>query len=398
MHPYPRFSISRTQAFKECSQRHHLLYRQGLRYRNLKSWRAELGSAVHKMLAHGFTQKFHSEKPLSQKDMADILESYRDSMIAELNAQPLFVEIPDLSLVEIPVADDAKEYDAWMIWTVAYDIIETLIYDDQLFDKYTPLADKDGVPLIEWYIDYPLDDLGIKITGFIDMIAVDEEGHKVLIDWKTRAAFQTYEAEILNSQLAVYAYVAQQLLGFDLGRLYLIQIKSARPMRPLQVMSRENPKTGIRRFALRPITTTQRIYRETLLNMGEDPDDPYYEEFIPKLATSWANIISLPIYNKSYLINVYTAFMTTVMKIMEEDEWVTQFEEQGHWLDNYILPRAYGFMCKGCPFQEACRLQVLDYPVDAVEEFLDTYFEIGYNNETDSDGKGDHHVTAANPN
>lgn len=217
-------------------------------------------------------------------------------------------------------------------------LIEDVTASVRMFESSLPLSDwetveLDGVPLIEFPVEVPLDD-GDSYIGYIDWVARHKPSGQVwLWDFKFRKSFQADWVEEIDLQKPVYMKHVIDL-GIDPIGTICGQIKSTAPKKPAMT------KKGT--LSKAKITTTWEMYRDTVIENGLDVAD--YEDMQDKL-------------KDMEFIKLSRAFRTH-----EELErtWDTVFVRSVNQIKNQTLlpeppPRSIGYMnCNFCQFRDIC--------------------------------------------
>lgn len=172
----------------------------------------QMGDFAHHSL-EGFYQAFQQRTGLSKVTPASLGEAraIMEETLAEQQALQFALKPGDnrlvpLSEVELREVEDLKAR-----------LVRYLDFEAQLLPGFRPLHLEYGVGETE-RVEYA----GVRLTGKIDRIDVDDQGHAVIIDYKGSLSAD-YEADArLKVQALVYAQVIKRLLGLDVvGALYV---------------------------------------------------------------------------------------------------------------------------------------------------------------------------------
>lgn len=172
----------------------------------------QMGDFAHHAL-ECFYQTFQQQTGLSKVTTASLGEAraIMEETLAEQQALQFTLKPDDnrlvpLSEVELREVEDLKAR-----------LVRYLDFEAQLLPGFRPLHLEYGVGETE-RVEYA----GVRLTGKIDRIDVDDQGHAVIIDYKGSLSAD-YEAEArLKVQALVYAQVIKRLLGLDVvGALYV---------------------------------------------------------------------------------------------------------------------------------------------------------------------------------
>jgi hypothetical protein len=203
-------------------------------------------------------------------------------------------------------------------------------------------------PLIEFRSEVEIltggeDDLGRSLNAIMFQFQVDwvaknlNDGLTYLVDWKSRKSFEDSEyesvisGETFNSQMSLYQKCLQ-LLGIKTDGSICFQISPYNPKIPNYLESRK-------RVSKENIKTDWQTYSETLIQYGENPDDPYYSEMKTKLGEpSWFSPITL---------------------FRSQSELDKRWEDARNWTKIiYSEKQQYlpimNSTCKFCPFSKIC--------------------------------------------
>lgn len=172
----------------------------------------QMGDFAHHSL-ECFYQAFQQRTGLSKVTPASLGEAraIMEETLAEQQALQFALKPDDnrlvpLSEVELREVEDLKAR-----------LVRYLDFEAQLLPGFRPLHLEYGVGETE-RVEYA----GVRLTGKIDRIDVDDQGHAVIIDYKGSLSAD-YEADArLKVQALVYAQVVKRLLGLDVvGALYV---------------------------------------------------------------------------------------------------------------------------------------------------------------------------------
>tara|TARA_R100000353_G_scaffold174870_1_gene143764 strand:- start:2083 stop:3033 length:951 start_codon:yes stop_codon:yes gene_type:complete len=217
-------------------------------------------------------------------------------------------------------------------------LIEDVTASVRMFESSLPLSDwetveLDGVPLIEFPVEVPLDD-GDSYLGYIDWVARHKPSGQVwLWDFKFRKSLQADWVEEMDLQKPVYMKHVTDLGINPIGTI-CGQIKSTAPKKPAMT------KKGT--LSKAKITTTWEIYRDTVIENGLDIGD--YEDMKDKLKDVEFIRLSRSFRTHEELQRTWdTVFIRSVKQIKTQS---TSFEPP---------PRSIGFMnCNNCKFRDIC--------------------------------------------
>ena len=217
-------------------------------------------------------------------------------------------------------------------------LIEDVTASVRMFEASLPLSDwetveLDGVPLIEFPVEVPLDD-GDSYIGYIDWVARHKPSGQVwLWDFKFRKSLQADWVEEIDLQKPVYMKHVIDL-GIDPIGTICGQIKSTAPKKPAMT------KKGT--LSKAKVTTTWEIYRDTVIENGLDIAD--YEDMKDKLKDVEFIRLSRAFRTHEELQRTWdTVFIRSVKQIKTQS---TSFEPP---------PRSIGFMnCNFCQFRDIC--------------------------------------------
>lgn len=217
-------------------------------------------------------------------------------------------------------------------------LIEDVTASVRMFESSLPLSDwetveLDGVPLIEFPVEVPLDD-GDSYIGYIDWVARHKPSGQVwLWDFKFRKSLQVDWVEEMDLQKPVYMKHVTDL-GIDPIGTICGQIKSTAPKKPAMT------KKGT--LSKAKITTTWEIYRDTVIENGLDIAD--YEDMKDKLKDVEFIRLSRAFRTHEELQRTWdTVFIRSVKQIKTQS---TSFEPP---------PKSIGFMnCNNCKFRDIC--------------------------------------------
>jgi len=217
-------------------------------------------------------------------------------------------------------------------------LIEDVTASVRMFESSLPLSDwetveLDGVPLIEFPVEVPIDD-GDSYIGYIDWVARHKPSGQVwLWDFKFRKSLQVDWVEEMDLQKPIYMKHVTDL-GIDPIGTICGQIKSTAPKKPAMT------KKGT--LSKAKITTTWEIYRDTVIENGLDIAD--YEDMKDKLKDVEFIRLSRAFRTHEELQRTWdTVFIRSVKQIKTQS---TSFEPP---------PRSIGFMnCNNCKFRDIC--------------------------------------------
>ena len=217
-------------------------------------------------------------------------------------------------------------------------LIEDVTASVRMFEASLPLSDwetveLDGVPLIEFPVEVPLED-GDSYIGYIDWVARHKPSGQVwLWDFKFRKSLQADWVEEIDLQKPVYMKHVIDL-GIDPIGTICGQIKSTAPKKPAMT------KKGT--LSKAKVTTTWVIYRDTGIENGLDIAD--YEDMKDKLKDVEFIRLSRAFRTHEELQRTWdTVFIRSVKQIKTQS---TSFEPP---------PRSIGFMnCNNCKFRDIC--------------------------------------------
>lgn len=172
----------------------------------------QMGDFAHHSL-ECFYQAFQQRTGLSKVTPASLGEAgaIMEETLAEQQALQFVLKPGDNRLVPLSEVE-LREVEDLKVRLVRY-----LDFEAQLLPGFRPLHLEYGVGETE-RVEYA----GVRLTGKIDRIDVDDQGHAVIIDYKGSLSAD-YEADAcLKVQALVYAQVVKRLLGLDVvGALYV---------------------------------------------------------------------------------------------------------------------------------------------------------------------------------
>jgi hypothetical protein len=121
----------------------------------------------------------------------------------------------------------------------------------------------------------------VLIAGTVDGVMVDQDGGLVLIDHKSFTQKADLRDLALDHQFTGYVACFYLLTGQPVRTFVYNGINKKVPTIP-KVLTGSGPTYG-RLSRDKTIVTTEKTYRQAILDNNEDPNDPYYAEHLAKL-------------------------------------------------------------------------------------------------------------------
>ena len=228
-----------------CSMRFHWSYSLGMRKVFLEPNPRLRGSAVHFLIAKVL------ENPENLNSIDTLLRGWAENYLPE-SGQPIMF------------GNSYRVSDEWAgFYTEVIEITKRFFEISNILQTHEVymLGDKAAVEL-------EIEALGA--VARIDAILIEKEtGRLQLVDFKVRSRFNTDLG--LDAQLPLYALMLWQL-DTPVQDIIQWQVKAAYPKKPKRNKSDDQGK----RVSRAKITTTWSIYKETVLEYGDDPE-LYYD-------------------------------------------------------------------------------------------------------------------------
>lgn len=319
----PSLSVSQVSSWLRCRYEWHLSYEQRLVRKDLK-WAPTLGSAVHAGIATALLCKHALDKfglPFNEHEI--LVAAVHDGVGKWAKQALAFIDEVDEELAQ------AIEDTIGQIVPQATEIARRALQHIKVWEWRT-LEDRRGQPMVEYRFEVPL--RGWSFQGYVDWAAMHEPtGHKWLIDWKVRSAFQPDDNEEINLQHAVYQYGLLRATGHYLDGTMTVQIADRVPQQP------KLNKDGTMSRAL--IKTDWETYKAALLAAGLDPND--YLDMQEKLSTiEWVRV------SRHYrtLDEARAVWKEVILPVAAE------IRSKRKRIYRTLSPR----VCRGCEYRELC--------------------------------------------
>lgn len=202
-----------------------------------------------------------------------------------------------------------------------------------VIEYYAPLIGFDGkiiaVPgMIENKFNVEIE--GVRVLGYIDAIIEDQHGNYVLVDWKTRGQLLDSSQVAMDSQLYVYAYVTQHVLGIQLDRVCQVQMKTTLPAKPKLIKSGALSKT----LGLTTRSVFMNEYRRLDVHVSDKELLNYSHKFVDE---------------SEFLRMSYIDMHRVTPQTNKFIGWVKRIQE-----DNQMLPVNNAPVCKWCQYTDLC--------------------------------------------
>lgn len=369
-----RISVSQIQTASECAYKWYLTYVKGVQRRPGEITPSALGDLVHKGLAAAFIKLAELQQ---QKGF------YKHK--GKFSLDKVHAEIVTAAEEEIAVWDQRNRPDEKTTFSYNENSVDVVI--DELFyinwkrmvDNAVKLVDNTlhrmaaaerikvltylGKPMVEFNIEVDItEDLRrdwnflshdpVTFSGKIDLVYEDiMTGNKVLIDFKVRRNFTGDSSEDLAAQLAIYQYILAAGYQINVPMAVVYQIKNDAPRKP---ELNKPDKNGKRSMSRAKITSTWEMYKDALLEAGLDPYD-YEEEMKPKFAA----------------IEYFRPVISFRQIDLLQKFWDNFIDQTRAILQKTVYPRAYGYACRACPFNDYCRAELYN---DDMEELFETKY------------------------
>lgn len=180
------YSISRLKAFHECKHNYHLTYNQ--RLKGLDNIYASLGTNVHESLEEMQFGKMTKEEALARFE----------TCLLSLELQGIKF---DKDSIKHNFCESIKNY----------------------IDNYEPIKCDHFKSELEFFVECG----GAVLKGYIDAIAISNDGEVIVYDYKTSTKFAKADLDKHGLQLVLYAYALEKEFNVKISKVAWIMLKYA---------------------------------------------------------------------------------------------------------------------------------------------------------------------------
>ena len=354
------FSVTKLKTATSCPRRFHLRYGLHVAPTSEEVQPKHFGSAFHFIVAEVLRWLVQQDYELGDVSLETMCSTAAETWIMENGTGNLIIEgfAGDIVIQDqlISVANRAAQ--------VAARALEYM----ELGKRWKVFVDDDG-PVVERQLTVQVGE-DTDLTGFIDLVLVDNDGAVLLVDWKTTTRPKSIDDYMLDMQLPIYAvlWALNNPTSFP-DKIGIIQVRDALPVRPSINKNGSVSKS-------KSIITDWDTYAAVIDELGLDRKD--YNDMRLFLETEkgpeyWFNEFWVPF--TSATIQAYVTNMLQAVHYIQtlQNEYGTED----------LWPGAFGWACRGCAFRQLCLTNMQDgMPIrQIVEESENFYF---YDREDDT--------------
>lgn len=265
-----RLSTTERQEFKECRRRWDFasLSRQGLEP-NRPAVALWFGTGIHHALELWYSGQ--------ETDIAKAWLDWYDTELARLEESQTSLWDEQKKALEETRDLGQKMLEGYEIWASVEDYkpqfgFKKVLYTEREFAVYVP--DEHGQAYR--FTDGKGQEWEIWLVGRLDMVVEDFDGRVWVLDHKTSKDRLDEDILILDDQMTMYLWAAQQILQHPIEGCYYNVLRKKLPVVP-QVLA-----SGKGLSKAKSIDTTYEVYLQAIEDNGFDPAD--YEEILGILA------------------------------------------------------------------------------------------------------------------
>ena len=265
-----RLSTTERQEFKECRRRWDFasLSRQGLEP-NRPAVALWFGTGIHHALELWYSGQ--------ETDIAKAWLDWYDTELARLEESQTVLWDEQKKALEETRDLGQKMLEGYEIWASVEDYkpqfgFKKVLYTEREFAVYVP--DEHGQAYR--FTDGNGQEWEIWLVGRLDMVVEDFDGRVWVLDHKTSKDRLDEDILILDDQMTMYLWAAQQILQHPIEGCYYNVLRKKLPVVP-QVLA-----SGKGLSKAKSIDTTYEVYLQAIEDNGFDPAD--YEEILGILA------------------------------------------------------------------------------------------------------------------
>lgn len=343
----PSISYSALDTYQRCPRKYRLSYVDKISRRKFESSATSMGTAVHNGISYALMM-LHS---------GNYVVPYDELRAALMQFYTNWYDTNELLLDQQDEHFDQKRADLIVMVADAFEVTCRTLVEMDVWTRWRTV-ELNGQPLIEARLSVPADD-DTEFHFQVDWVALNLEDNQVyLIDWKTRQNFQQTEDEALiiadnfNTQISLYQ-VALQHLGVEVTYTMTYQIAPFAPKRPAKLL-KEN------RMSRSRIKTDWETYAAAVLAIGDDPNDPYYDD-----VRVWAQDVKWfsPLVAHRSLAEIHSRWNTMLIWLQRIKAEKTEYESP---YGNNAFPMVESAMCRYCPFNRLCFAEVRGFDVQSL--------------------------------
>lgn len=319
-----RYSVSSIISNSKCTQHYDLKYNRRISPIVQNPGKRLLGTLVHIGLAEAMRSYWGNSLPpfdvgSHQRARENAFQAMTDYMQKEV-------------YTKLTGVYDIVEYNELAF--NAEILVENTLDHINIPANYT-IYSVDGEPVVEYYFRQNIDEDGNQFSGVVDVLLEDiHTGELVVLDWKTRASFTSYEDELLSTQNAVYQYIMSHIIEKPIARSIVYQIRSKIPSTP------KLNKNGT--MSRSKVSTTWEVYKRALLENGLNPVD--YEDMQQHYEAQ-----------EDKFFNVVDITRTELSQAI----YWNNIHKHISNIQSVLNPAmAFGTACQGCEFRSWCTAQV----------------------------------------